>query len=66
MTQYAARTEYTLYARWSTETLAWKFVTRRRPDDWVACLRDDEGVWESGRTEAEALGKLIISIARQS
>ncbi len=34
---------------------------RRRDDDYQAFLADNEGIWESGRTPAEAVGKLVFS-----
>lgn len=37
-------------------------ITKKRTkDDWKAYLSDNHKVWESGRSEAEAVGKLIIS-----
>lgn len=33
----------------------------KRSDDYHAALADNSGVWESGRTQAEAIGKLVIS-----
>lgn len=38
-------------------------VTRPRADhDWVAEIKGNEGVWESGSSQAEAIGKLIITL----
>jgi hypothetical protein len=36
-----------------------------RGDDpeWIAFLADKPGVWEGGRSEAEAIGKLVITEA---
>lgn len=28
---------------------------------WIAFLNDDRRLWEAGRTEAEAIGKLVIT-----
>jgi hypothetical protein len=36
-------------------------LTRERASDWKAWLADNPKVWEAGKTEAEAVGKLIIS-----
>jgi len=36
-------------------------VVRRRSNDYQAFLADNEGVWDCGRTPAEAVGKLIYS-----
>jgi hypothetical protein len=36
-------------------------TTEHRPNDWVAFVDDDRTRWESGRTEAEAVGKLCIT-----
>jgi hypothetical protein len=34
-------------------------------NDWVARLRDNWRYWESGATEAEAIGKLIITLSEE-
>jgi|SRR5271154_2313337 len=36
-------------------------VVRRRSDDYKAFLADNEGIWDCGRTPAEAVGKLVYS-----
>jgi len=36
-------------------------VVRRRQDDYQAFLADNEGVWDCGRSAAEAVGKLMYS-----
>jgi predicted RNase H-like HicB family nuclease len=36
-------------------------TVEKRSDDYRAWLADSPGVWESGKSEAEALGKLVIS-----
>jgi ribosomal protein L7/L12 len=36
-------------------------VVRRRQDDYQAFLADNEGVWDCGRSAAEAVGKLVYS-----
>ena len=36
-------------------------VVEKRSDDYRAYLADQPEVWEAGRNEAEALGKLVIS-----
>lgn len=37
----------------------------QRSDDFHACLAGQPGKWECGRTEAEAIGKLVISHAAE-
>lgn len=39
-------------------------LTMKRDHDWIAYLRNSPGpgTWEAGKTEAEALGKLLISL----
>lgn len=40
-------------------------VVRRRQDDYYqAFLADNEGVWEAGRSSAEAVGKLVSSACK--
>lgn len=41
-------------------------ITEKRAVDWVAYLKDKETTWEAGRTEAEAVGKLVITISAGS
>jgi len=36
-------------------------VIEKRSDDYRAWLADQPEVWEAGKNEAEALGKLVIS-----
>jgi hypothetical protein len=36
-------------------------VVEKRSDDYRAWLADQPEVWEAGKNEAEALGKLVIS-----
>jgi hypothetical protein len=36
-------------------------VVEKRSNDYRAYLADTPEVWESGKNEAEALGKLVIS-----
>jgi len=36
-------------------------VVRKRREDYLACLADNEGIWECGRTGIEAVGKLVFS-----
>jgi len=38
-------------------------TTEKRADDWIAFADGDRAQWEAGRTEAEAIGKLVISQA---
>ncbi len=38
-----------------------KITTEQRTHDFIAYLNDDRGKWESGKTRAEAIGKLIAS-----
>jgi hypothetical protein len=33
----------------------------KRSDDYKAYLADNEAVWDCGKSEAEAIGKLVIS-----
>jgi hypothetical protein len=37
-------------------------LTQKRADDWIAFLRVTPAVWDAGRTEAQALGKLLITL----
>lgn len=37
--------------------------TEQRTNDWIAFLDGNRGKWESGRTEVEAIGNLVISHA---
>jgi hypothetical protein len=37
--------------------------TEQRSNDWIAFLNGDRKKWEAGRTESEAIGRLIISHA---
>lgn len=39
------------------------FVTIHRSDDWICFLRSDETQWESGNSEAEAIGKMVLRVA---
>ena len=43
-----------------------KIVTKVRSEDWVAMVSTDRSIWEAGRTEAEAIGKLVITVSRRS
>lgn len=36
-------------------------IVDRRKDDYKAYLADNDGVWESGKTDHEAVGKLVMS-----
>ena len=36
--------------------------TERRTHDWIAFCGNDRTRWEAGSTEAEALGKLVITM----
>ena len=38
-------------------------MTMRHGDGWKAYLADNPGVWEAGKTDVEALGKLLVSAA---
>jgi len=40
-----------------------KIIVRKRTDDWVAFLEGRAATWESGRTQEEAIGKLVITYA---
>ena len=37
-------------------------TTEQRPDDWIAFVGSDRGRWESGSSEAEAIGQLLITL----
>lgn len=38
-------------------------VRKRGPGpDWAAMCTNDKQIWEAGRTEAEAIGKLMVSL----
>lgn len=37
-------------------------IIKERSDDYIAFLYGEEETWESGKTQAEAIGKLIISL----
>lgn len=39
-----------------------KIVTKKRHSDWMAYVKDDETRWESGNSEAEAIGKLYLTL----
>lgn len=36
-------------------------LTDKRPDDYTASIEGKPGNWESGQSEMEAVGKLILS-----
>lgn len=36
-------------------------ITKKRSGDWKAYLADNPKVWEAGKTQVEAIGKLMIS-----
>jgi len=36
-------------------------VVTKRSDDYHAALADNSRIWESGKTQVEAIGKLVIS-----
>lgn len=36
---------------------------KRAEDDWIAYAQSDNKRWECGRTEVEAIGKLMVSLA---
>lgn len=44
---------------------SWTKIETERPGSWVARLQTNPNVWEVGRTEAEAIGKLILTIRTQ-
>jgi hypothetical protein len=45
-----------------TETVSRTIIiTEQRSDDWIAYVPSKRGQWESGATQAEAVGKLHIS-----
>jgi len=39
------------------------YETQKRSSDWIAFIRDHLEMWEAGRTEAEAIEKLLVSRA---
>ena len=39
-----------------------RITTRRRSGDWIAFLTDQPAIWDAGRTEFEAIGRLILSL----
>lgn len=43
-----------------------KVVTVNRGSDWKAYLSGRPTTWEAGNTEAEAIGKLQLEIAREN
>ncbi len=40
------------------------FVVRQRTEDWTAYVEGFAGTWECGKSEAEAIGNLIITLYR--
>jgi hypothetical protein len=36
-------------------------MVQKRDSDFKAYLADNDAVWEAGKSEAEAIGKLVIS-----
>lgn len=43
-----------------------KIETVKRYQGWEAHLADNPGVWEAGHSEAEAIGRLHMRLARES
>jgi len=41
-----------------------KIITKQRSTDWMAYIKD--GVWECGRNELEAIGKLVKTLMAES
>lgn len=39
-----------------------RITTKRRSGDWIAFLTEQPAVWDAGRTELEAIGRLIMSL----
>lgn len=40
-------------------------TTEKRTDDWIAYAFGDRRVWDAGKTEAEAVGKLVLRLTGQ-
>ena len=41
-----------------------KIQIERRRNDWIAFIKGQADLWEAGRTEAEAAGKLILRLQK--
>lgn len=41
-------------------------VTKKRHDDWVACVANNLNEYATGETEEEAIGNLVISLGENS
>lgn len=39
-------------------------IVDKRDKDFKAYLSDNEAIWESGKTDVEAIGKLIVSAGK--
>lgn len=39
-----------------------KIIVVKRTSDYMAYVDGNKGIWESGATQAEAVGKLLISL----
>jgi hypothetical protein len=47
----------------TAERRSWLMSRAKKQPGWKAYLSDNFKVWQAGRTEAEAVGKLMISAA---
>lgn len=43
-----------------------KVTTEKRSGDWIAYAFGDRRVWEAGRSEVEAYGRLVLRLQGQS
>jgi hypothetical protein len=39
-----------------------KIITEQRSRDWIAFIDGHREIWEAGKTEVEAAGKLVVRI----
>jgi hypothetical protein len=42
-----------------------KILTQAREHDFIAMLASDPSVWETGRNEYEAIGKLVVTASER-
>ena len=43
------------------DKMMYTILIDKRSEDYIANVKDDKGKWESGQSEMEAVGKLILS-----
>ena len=41
-------------------------TTEKRTRDWIAFANGDRRIWEAGRTEEEAAGKLVLRLQKEA